>query len=413
MILAKANHRELRRRPHDFTRNGPLSPELVVTLLLFLIGDANRRGYGHLLDAFWDECASHGIALPTETPVSAAAFCQARAKLSTALLRHVLHLASLHFAQTFDDLWTWRGRRVFAVDGSKFNLSRSDELDRAFGRPGSGPCPQATVSTLVNVSSGLPHDVLVAPYGSCERELLVDHLDVLDEGDVVVLDRGYPSYEILRALLARRLDVLVRVPSSHTFEAIDVFRDSGRDDSRVRIKPPKGTLGNGEPIELRAVKLVHRCGEDSFYLTSLRRAHVSRSAIAELYRKRWEAEELYKLQKAEYFTQRQFHARSAHGVEQEILAQNLYIVIARFLLATAAEHVDAEYHELSVKSAVLGLADYLTRLCLAHPDSATVWLPRLLARIARTRDKRRPGRSFPRRSFKPGPRWGPRGRSRA
>ena len=164
--------------------------------------------------------------------------------------------------------------------------------------------------------------------------------------------------------------------------------------------------------------------------------------------------------------QHQFHARSALGVRQEILAQAIYIGIARFLLTAAAQHADADYHALSIKSAVLALAAYMTRLCLDDPQAALVWLPRLLERIARTRDKRRPGRSCPsrpgaaakgcgrrcrddqrsprplccwrtaptprasestshrecsrgaticgvgdpRRSFKPGPRWGPNGR---
>ena len=30
-----------------------LTPELLVVLLLFMVGDSNRRGYRHLPDAFW------------------------------------------------------------------------------------------------------------------------------------------------------------------------------------------------------------------------------------------------------------------------------------------------------------------------------------------------------------------------
>lgn len=375
-----------------------------------MVGDANRRGYRHILDAFWDECSSHDVPLPTDEPVSAPAFCQAREKISTRMLRHVLHGASSRFSAAFQDQSTWRGRRVFAVDGSKFNLGRSKELDARFGRPSSGYFPQALVSALVNVASGLPHDVLIAPYASCERKLLLEHLDVLEAGDVVVLDRGYPSHAVLRTLLARKLDFLVRVPASHTFEAVEVFKQSGGDDYRVIIHPPKDASRDVESIELRAVRLRNGADEESFYLTSLRRSQLSKAAIAELYRLRWQAEELYKTQKSSYFDQRQFHARSALGVEQEILAQAIFVVIARFLMATAAHDVGAAYDDLSIKSAVLGVADYLTRICLDDPLSAAAWLPRLLARIARTRDKRRPGRSCPRRSYKPGPRWGPSGR---
>jgi len=381
-----------------------------VVLLLFMTGDANRRGYRHILDEFWDECASHDVPLPTDEPVTASAFCQARAKLSTELLRHVLHEAASKMDSTFDTASRWHGRRVFAVDGCKVNLQRSHELDAQFGRPTGGHVPQATVSTLVNVMTQVPYDVSIGPYGASERELLLDHLAVLESGDVLVMDRGYPSHEVLRILLDNEIDFLVRVPATNTFEAIATFHESGGNDYRVLIPPADDANHGAEPIELRAVRLTNPSGQESFYLTSLRRAHVSRAQIAELYHLRWQAEELYKLKKSNYFHPRQFHARSAFGVRQEILAQAIYVALARFLLAAAAEHVDAPYHDLSVKSAVLALADYLTRLCLDDPDQASGCLPRLLARIARTRDKRRPGRSCPRRSFKPGPRWGPNGR---
>ncbi len=59
--------------------------------------------------------------------------------------------------------------------------------------------------------------------------------------------------------------------------------------------------------------------------------------------------------------------------------------------ASAAEHADADDYNLSRKSAVLGLAAYTTRICLGDPRAAAVWIPRLLARIARTRDQRKRG----------------------
>ena len=48
------------------------------------------------------------------------------------------------------------------------------------------------------------------------------------------------------------------------------------------------------------------------------------------------------------------------------------------------------YHDLSRKSAVLGLAAYISRVCLDDPRAAATWLPRLLA-ISGVRDDRCPG----------------------
>jgi hypothetical protein len=404
-----ANDRDLHRDRH-FTRDGVLSPQLLVTLLVFMVGDANRRGYRHVLDAFWDECGTHGIELPSEEPVSASALCQARRKITVGLLERVLHIAASHFAKAYPAHGTWEGRRVFAVDGSKFNLARSEALDEHFGRPTGGHCPQATVSTLINVASGLPCDVRIARYGACERSLLLEHLDLLDRGDVVVLDRGYPSHAVLRMLASKGIDFLVRVPATSSFDAIGLVRNLQGDDYRVLLEAPKKAPKGTGDLEVRVVRLTSPSGEDVFYITSLRRAEFSRAAIGRLYHKRWQVEEHFKLEKSPYFDQRQFHARHPHGVRQEILAQAIFVVIARFLQATAAEVHEDDYHALSSKTVILGLAAYITRICLDDPGHAAVWLPRLLRRIVRTRDNKRIARSCPRRSFKPNPRWGPQGR---
>lgn len=372
-----------------------------------MVGDANRRGYRHILDAFWDECSSHGVPLPTNEPVTAGAFCQARDKISGRLIQHLLREASSKFNAEFEDCSSWHGRRAYAVDGSKFNLGRSRELASHFGRPKGAHISQALVSSLVNVASTLPHDVRIAPYASCERALLAEHLEVLEPGDIVVLDRGYPSRDVFRDLMACQVDFLARAPNSSTFKAIEAFRQSGEIDSPITVCTPKGVKAM-DPIELRAIRLRNGDGEESFYVTSLPLSDFSHADLAELYRLRWQAEELYRTQKASYFDQHQFHARSVAGVEQENFAQGLFVVIARVLMATAARSAE-EYGALSIKSGILGLAAYVTRICLDDPESAASWMPRLLAWIARTRDKPRPGRSFPRKSFKPASKWRPGG----
>ncbi len=52
--LAAASDPRPRHRQHDPSRDGVLSIELLITLLLFVVSEASRRGYRHLLDAFWE-----------------------------------------------------------------------------------------------------------------------------------------------------------------------------------------------------------------------------------------------------------------------------------------------------------------------------------------------------------------------
>ncbi len=85
---------------HDFSRNGPLSPRILIVILLYLVADSGRRGYKHLLDEFCDECLDFGLDLPTEQAVSAAAFCKARRRLKPEVYRALLHEVADGFQKT-------------------------------------------------------------------------------------------------------------------------------------------------------------------------------------------------------------------------------------------------------------------------------------------------------------------------
>jgi len=305
----------------------------------------------------------------------------------------------------------WSGRRVFAIDGTKINLQRGPELEAAFGVPHDCYCPQVLVSVLLDVCAKTPVDVEIAPFASSDRDHVLSMLPSLGRGDVLVLDRGYPSHEVFQALAEENIDFLVRVPAAQSFSAIDKLREAGAQDGLFQFDPPQGAPAEWKTLTLRVLRLRAPDGTDSFFITTLRRGEFSRSQMGELYHMRWEAEEFYKLLKGPYIGQGQFRSKTAAGVRQEIHALILYLAIARMLMATAAEASGIDYASLSQKSAVLGLAAYVTRLFLEQDeDRALRELRALLQRVVRNRDKRRRRRSRPRVSFRPRLRWGPSGR---
>ena len=252
-ISSVAGDAQFRDRERDFSRDGTLTPELLLTLLLYMIADANRRGYGLLLHGFWDDARGHSLPLPSTRAISAAAFCKARRKITPDLLRQLLQLVKGEFVGEFDTTSRWHGRRVFAVDGAKINLQRDPDLEEAFGVPEGAQCPQVLVSTLYDVCAKLAVDLRVSPYASCERQHMLEMLDHLGPSDVLVLDRGYPSHETLQALHKAGVDFLFRVPASSSFKAIDTFRSSGGEDYRVLIDPPKGSPKEWSALNLPSV----------------------------------------------------------------------------------------------------------------------------------------------------------------
>ena len=411
-LLETTWRRDCRSKATDFTRAGPLTPELLVTLLLFMAADAGRRGYGLLLDAFWEEASRSGIEMSQAEPVSAAAFCKARRKLKPQLLAALLAMVGNTVGQKHAARLLWHGRRIFAVDGMRHNLQRGADLAAHFGVPHGGHCPQMLVSTLYDVIGRFPVAATIAPGSSCERQELLKLIPHLHKGDVIVLDRGYPSFEVLQALRDAGIEFVIRVPKSGSFDAIQVFRDSGGDDYRVLVHPsPAAARAGVESINLRCVSLEVGSDDPWLLLTSLRRSEITLSQMKQIYHLRWEIEEFYKLIKCDSVSLRQLHAKSVCGVEQELRAQLLLTAISRLLLVNAATEHDAPYHDLSAKAGVMALAGCIVRLLLCDdPEQRLEHHASLLRRLARQRHKRRAGRSCPRRSFKPGPRWNSKGK---
>lgn len=372
-----------------------------------MVADAGRRGYRHLLDAFWDEARSFELPLPTDEPVSAPSYCTARKKITSQQLRHILReIATTYLDATFGSEGRWHGRRVFAVDGTKLNLQRGDELAYAFGVPNGAHCPQAMMSVLLDVCAKAPVDLEVASFAWSERDHLLALLPSLQPGDVVVLDRGYPSHEVLQELVRAKVDFLIRVPATHTFGLVDDLRESRGDDYLYWVDPPQGSPADWTRLKLRGVRLRAPSGETSFFVTTLGRESFSRAELRKLYRMRWEAEEHFKLMKGPYIGQGQFRSKTAAGVAQEIHALTLFLLIARVLMATASKDSGVKLESMSKKAVVLGLAAYVTRLFLRDdPDRAEREMRALLQRISRTREKRRKWRSFPRVSYRPRLRW--------
>ncbi len=395
-----------REREQDFSRSGPLSLELLVTLFLYLVADAGRRGYEALLDAFWDECRDHGVSLPTVEPVTGSAFCQARKKIDPEFIRSLIHQAGDQFDETHGPAFRWNGHRVLAVDGARICTQRSDELWDFLGAPEGGHCPQMLLSTLYDAISGVVHDLTVAPTHAPERDELLSMLPRLRAGDLLLLDAGYPSFLLFRELQRRSIHFVIRMPTSQTFTKVESFIASGETDQIITLFPQRNLPRHLEPITVRLVNCARPDGEPFILVTDLFDPKYTPETLDGLYHLRWGAEELYKLEQGDYLGQRQFHAKSLDGVKQEAYAFGLFISLSRLFMASAAESADVPFPDLSQKRAILAVASYVTRLLLQkNRRKLERIVGRLLERIARNTDPPRPGRSYPRRSFRPRPRW--------
>ncbi|NIA16686.1 MAG: IS4 family transposase [Nitrospiraceae bacterium] len=155
------------------------------------------------------------LRLLTTSGFTAAAYCQARARLGVAIFRELLFQTIDARRRATDDFGRWRGHRVFHVDGSSFSMPDTPELRARFGqhsgqRLGCG-FPTAHLLALFDAATGLIVDVLAGPLFTHDLSRVVDLHPHLRAGDVLVGDRAFGTFAHLALLWQRQVHGVLRI----------------------------------------------------------------------------------------------------------------------------------------------------------------------------------------------------------
>ncbi len=99
--------------------------------------------------------------------------------------------------------WTIFGFEAFTVDGSRVQAPRTTANEAAFGTGGrANGMPQATLTTLLHMGSGVPYAYRVGPADGSERHHQRTMMHRLAPGTLLVADAGITGYDLLRDLIA-------------------------------------------------------------------------------------------------------------------------------------------------------------------------------------------------------------------
>jgi Transposase DDE domain len=146
---------------------------------------------------------------------SAAAYCQARARLPIRLFALLLERFSRAVQRSTLDEGRWHGHRTFLVDGSGCSMPDTPTLQAAFGqpnvqRPGCG-FPVARLLGLFHAGTGVLLKLVVAPLLTHDLAQVQAVHPALHPGDVLVADRGLCSYAHLALLAQAGVHAVLRV----------------------------------------------------------------------------------------------------------------------------------------------------------------------------------------------------------
>jgi hypothetical protein len=148
---------------------------------------------------------------------SAAAYCQACAKLPLPFFALLLERFGNAVQRSALDDGRWHGHRTFFVDGSGCSMPDIPALQETFGQPtvqqpGCG-FPVARLLGLFHAGTGLLLKLVVAPLLTHDLARVQAVHPSLHSGDVLVADRGLCSYAHLALLVQAGVHA---VPRRHT-----------------------------------------------------------------------------------------------------------------------------------------------------------------------------------------------------
>lgn len=184
---------------HDFTRNGKLPLEKLITFILSLKGGPLAS---ELMDHFG--CSADIASVP--------AFVKRRGRLLPEAFSFLFHL----FVERTQLSTLFHGFRLLAVDGSDLHIPTDpDDTDSFFpGKDDSKPYNLLHLDALYDLMSHTYLDASVSPKRlSDECRALCDMVDRADLSHpaIILADRGYESYNVLAHILQKGWKFLIRV----------------------------------------------------------------------------------------------------------------------------------------------------------------------------------------------------------
>ncbi len=389
--------------PTDFTRRRTLTFANVVTSL----ARGMTRSLQGELDDFFGRLANQTHLVRA---VSKSAFSQARRKLLPSAFRALNDLLLDHWEQHVV-VPRWHGFRLLAGDATTLRLPGLPEVIDEFGVHGDrwgGQTPMAQVFGLMDVTSGLLVHADMWPSSTRERAMLANSLAHVRANDMLLLDRGFPSYWLFAWLTERQRHFCMRVRDGVAgMGQLTRFFQSHATEAILQIETPVAALRKAaaqgieirEPrFSIRVIRVRLPSGQEEFLVTSLLdSATFPAGEFADLYHRRWRIEECFKVLKCRLAVEH-FSGVLPASIRQDFLAKawlgNLVASFAYLAERSLPPRLKGRFLP-NLTYAISAVRAILPRLMLGGANPARA-LRNLLKLIAHTLEWRRPDRSFPR-----------------
>ena len=320
----------------DFIRNRKLNFKSVIKILLSIGGGSISK---ELLEYFNYNTDS----------ASTSAFVQQRDKILPATFEVLLN----KFTNSFDNLKTFQGYRLIAIDGSGLNIAHNpnDKDTYAQSSPDSKGYNILHLNAMYDLCNKLYIDALIQPYKKKnEYRALIDMVKrcAIKEKTIFIADRGYESYNVFANIENNNFKYAIRVkditsagivsslklPNCSEFDTVVNLKLTRRHTNEIKAQPdvykflpnnstfdflnPKDK--NFFPISFRVVRF--KISENTYetIITNLDASEFCAEDIKKLYHMRWGIETSFRELKYALGLIH-FHSKKVDYIIQEIFAK--------------------------------------------------------------------------------------------
>lgn len=254
-------------KPSDFTRKRSFTFK---SLSLFIISSLQSSIQRELDRVFQSEIS--------EQFAPQSAFSQARLKINPDVFAELDDDCIEYFYSAYH-IKKWNGFRLIAIDGSEVILPKTKETINEFGKYTTNFMKKTVVlarlSKAYDVLNKLSIDAKLVNRKIGEHTLANQHLEYFCKGDLVLYNRGYPSFDLFRNTLASGSHFCSRVAESN-WNVAKKLVESGEKEIIEEIKPSnelKRKYRNEgipvDPIKCRFICIELPLGEKEVLITSL------------------------------------------------------------------------------------------------------------------------------------------------
>lgn len=349
-----------------------------------------------------------------EEPCSAdtGGYVKARQRIPERVFRRIFQQSGREGEALVDGRWLWRGRRVRVVDGSTLQIEDTDENRAEYplqsGLKEGCSFPVVRILVVFSLAVGVALEGILQPYkgkGTGETAMLRSLETAFQPSDVILGDRYFAGWWDIAWWRMRGVDLVTCLPASRRAD----FRRGtrlGKDDHLVAWRrterpewlTPEEAAAFPEELTLREVRV--RVNVPGFrtrvvivVTTLLDPEEFPAQEIADLYRRRWQAELNLRSLKTHMEME---HLRTKHPetVRKEFLTHLTAYNLVRRVAIEAALATEREPWRISFKGTLQTLLEFLPRL--HHSQSLSDWTEHCLKAIAQLTVGDRPDRVEPR-----------------